>query len=286
MNRVISAAAIVFAAISPTISSTARTEPASTSRSSLAANSQVEIRYVAPSNRAYQPIYEGLKKRQALEEVQQFLAPLRLPRKLTVQVDQCGATARSRAPQDPVTICYELVDKIEKVAAQADPKLRSSMVAGAFIQVVLYEVAQGIFDILDTPLWGRRGDAADRLAALVMVRFGEDLALRTITATADFFQASRKTWTGSDFADATSPEEQRFYNYLCIAYGGAPLSFDFLVRAPKGQQPILPRARAERCYGEFIQIQHAFDLRIMPFVDPDMVVTVRSTDWLLPGDVK
>jgi putative metallopeptidase DUF4344 len=282
MQRVISAAAIAFATISPT----AHAEPASASRSSLAANSQVEIRYVQPSNRAYQPIYDGLKKRQALEELQLFLAPLRLPQKLTVQVDQCGATSRSRQPQDPVTICYELVDKIEKVAAQADPKLRSTMVAGTFIQVVLYEVAQGVLDILDTPLWGRRGDAADRLAALVMVRFGEDFALRTITATTNFFHASRRTWTGSDFADVTSPEEQRYYNYLCIAYGGAPQSFDFLVNVPKDQQQILPHARAVRCEGEYRQIQHAFDLRIMPFVDADLVVTVRSMDWLLASDIK
>jgi hypothetical protein len=284
MKRVISAAGIVFAAIST--SPAANAEPANAPRSLLTANSQVEIRYVAPSNRAYQAIYDGLKKRQALEELQQFLAPLRLPQKLSVQVDQCGATSRSRQPQEPVTICYELIDKIEKVAAQADAKLRSTMVAGAFIQVVLYEVAQGVFDILDIPLWGRRADAADRLAALVMVRFGEDFALRTIAATTTFFQASRKTWTGSDFADVTSPEEQRYYNYLCIAYGGAPKSFDFLVHVPKDQQQILPRARAVRCEGEYRQIQHAFDLRIMPFVDADMVVTVRSMDWLLASDVK
>jgi hypothetical protein len=261
-------------------------EPAHAQASGIAANPQLEIRYVPPSNRTYQPIYDGLKKRQVLDELQQFLAPLRLPKKLTVQVDQCGGTSRPRQPQDPVTVCYELVDKIQKVAAQAPAQSQSSMVPGAFIQVVLYEVTQGIFDMIDVPIWGRRGDAADRVSALIMLKFGEDFALRTIMATTDFFHASERTWTGSDFADATSPEEQRYYNYLCIAYGGARKSFDFLVNVPKGQQPILPVARAARCAKEYSQIEHAFGLRIMPYVDADLMVKVRSMDWLLPTDLR
>jgi hypothetical protein len=28
----------------------------------------------------------------------------------------------------------------------------------------------------------------------------------------------------------------------------------------------------------------AFNLRIMPFVDPDLLVKIKSADWLLPGD--
>jgi hypothetical protein len=274
--------AFFLAAVSPALhSAMSNAGPAP-----LTTNPQVEIRYAQPANPAYRPIYEGLKQRQVLEELQQFLSPLRLPRKLTVQLDQCGATQRLRQPQDPVTVCYELVDKIQKLAAQAPAQSRSSMVAGAFIQAVLYEVAQGIFDVLEIPIWGRRGDAADRLAALIMLRFGEEFALRTIKATTDFFHASQHTWTGSDFADVTSPEEQRYYNYLCIAYGGARKLFDFLVNVPKGQQPILPKARAVRCSSEHYQIQHAFDLRIMPYVDPDLMIKVRSMDWLLPVDLK
>jgi hypothetical protein len=261
-------------------------EPAAALRSLLAANSQVEIAYVQPRNPNYQAIYEALKKRQPLEELQQFLAPLRLPQKLKIQVDQCGAASRSRKSQDPVTICYELIEAIEKAAAQADPKARSSMVAGAFIQVVLFETALAVFDVFDIPLWGRREDAADRLAALVMVRFGEDLALRTIRATTDFFNLTKKTWTGSDFGSESSPEEQRYYNYLCIAYGGAPKSFAYLVQATGNRPQTLPQARAVRCASEFRQVQHAFDLRIMPYVNPSLVVVVRSIDWLLPSDVK
>jgi hypothetical protein len=114
----------------------------------------------------------------------------------------------------------KLVDQIEKVAARMDANARSTVIVGAFVETTLHEVADAVFEILQFPIWGRRGDAADQLAALVMLQFGEELAVRTITGTARFFAASEKTWTGSAFADASSPEEQRFYNYLCIAFGG------------------------------------------------------------------
>jgi hypothetical protein len=249
-------------------------------------NSQIEIAYIQPRTRAYEPIYDRLKERKVLEELKQFLAPLRLPRKLTVRVDQCGAMAHPYTPQAPVTICYELLDQIEKVAARMQPGARPSVIVGTFIEATLHEMAHAVFDILQFPIWGRRGDAADRLAALVMLQFGEDLAVRTITGTARFFTASEKTWTGSAFADVNSPEEQRFYNYLCIAFGGAPTSFAFLVEADENNTPILPLSRARRCEGEYQQVRKAFDLRVMPFVDPDLLVTVRSMQWLLPGDVK
>jgi hypothetical protein len=246
-------------------------------------NPQVEIAYVPPTNRNYLPIYNGLKSRAVLEEVKQFLAPLRLPRKLTVQTDQCGALARPYKPQGPVTICYEMVEQMQKVAAGMDANKRASVLAGAFIQATLHEVALGIFDVLGIPVWGRADDAADRLAAFVLLQFGEDMALNTITSTAIFFDASQKTWTGSDFARADSPEQQRFYNYLCVAYGGAPRSFAFLTA---GDQPVLPLRRAGRCKDEYEQVRKAYNLRIMPYVDPDLVIKVRSMDWLLPTGAK
>jgi len=44
-----------------------------------------------PRQPTFQPIYDRLKKRQVLEELTPFLAPLRLPRKLTVRADESAA---------------------------------------------------------------------------------------------------------------------------------------------------------------------------------------------------
>jgi len=249
-------------------------------------NPQVAIAYQQPQKREYLAIYNRLKDRKVLEELKQFLAPLRLPKPLTIQVAQCGAQNRPYAGNGVATICYELLEQIERVAAGMKAESRSSVVAGAFIQAAMYNVSQAILDLLQFPVWGRSGDAADRLSAFVMQHFGEDLAIQTVTATAVFFDATKKTWTGSAFADADSPEEQRFYNYLCIAYGGSPISFRFLVDKEENQDPILPWARARRCAGEYEQVRKAFNLRIMPYVDPELLVWVKSREWLLPGDTR
>jgi hypothetical protein len=248
-------------------------------------NPNVEIVYREPGSRELRPIYEALRRRQVLEELRTFLAPLRLPQKITLQLDQCGASQRLYQPGGPVTICYELVDQIIKVASQVNANIRSTVIAGTFIQAALHEIAYAIMDVLQLPVWGRASDAADRLSALVMLQFGEELADRAIRATAIFFDASKKTWTGSAFAAIDSPEEQRFYNYLCIAYGGAKITFSFLTDRKNG--PILPQNRAVRCEDEYAQVRKAFNLRIMPYVDPEMLVAIRARPaWLLPDDIK
>jgi hypothetical protein len=227
-----------------------------------------------------------LKDRKVLEQLQQFLSPLRLPKKLTVQVEQCGTPNRPYRNDGVATICYEVIEQIERAAVPLKGEDRQSAITGAFIQATMYQVAQATLDILDFPIWGRAGDGADRLAAFVMLNFGEDLALRTIIATARFFEATKKTWTGSAFASADSPEEQRFYNYLCMAYGASRISFNFLVAGNNNQGPILPTPRARRCYGEYMQVRQAFNLRIMPYVDPELLVWVRSRDWLVSSDLR
>lgn len=243
-------------------------------------NPNVEIVYKEPRTAAFKPISERLKQHRVLEQLRVFLAPLRLPRKLTVNVDECGAPTREYRAQGPITICYELVDQIERIAAKADASVRERVLVGAFVQVAFHETAHAVFDLLQVPVWGRANDAADRLAAFIMVNFGEDVAMQTILGTAEFFRLSGRTWNGSEFAEVNSPEAQRFYNYLCIALGGAPKSFDFLVNPKDKNEQLLPDRRAERCQGEYEQVRMAFNLRIMPFVDPDILVRVRAIQWL------
>jgi hypothetical protein len=248
-------------------------------------NPMVEIAYRTPSNANYRPIHDRVKKLQVLEELRMFLAPLRLPRKLTVQVDQCGAPTRPYKVGGPVTICYEMIEQIERVAAKASPNMQQVVIVGTFVQAVLHEVAEAILDLLQVPVWGRMEDAADRLAGFIMLQFGEAVARQTIIGTAVFFEVSGKTWTGSQFADVNSPEAQRYFNYLCVAYGANPKIFEFLVKADDDKKPILPQDRARRCRGEYEQIRKAFNLRIMPYVDPDLVIRVRAAKWTV-GDGK
>ena len=139
---------------------------------------------------------------------------------------------------------------------------------------MFHETAYALFDLFDVPIWGRIDDAADRLTAFVMMQFGEDNARTTILGSALFFNWSAHTWTGKDFASTEAPEAQRFYNFLCIAYGGDPIAFDNLKT-----NGALPEYRSAQCAKEYQQVRKAFDLRLMPFIDPDLLVKARARTW-------
>lgn len=239
--------------------------------------SKIQISYEMPTKPELRPIYDRLKQRYVLEMLQAFMTPLRLPRDLTVRTAQCNVTNVGYKPQGPVTICYEAIEEIDKIVAQhtQDAKMRQMVVTGAIMETVLHDVALATFDLLQVPIWGRLDDAADRLAALIMVAFGEDVAKVAITGTAQLFAWTDKKWTGRDFSDTASPAYQRFFNYICIAYIGNPLEFGELV-----ENKILPKRRADRCQREYDQIRKAFNLRIMPHIDEDALVQIRATSWL------
>jgi len=244
-------------------------------------NSQVVIAYEAPRNPAFQPLYERLKARRPLEDLRAFLAPLRLPAKLQVHTAQCDATYIPYV-FSLATICYEYLDQIERLApVDVSPKgvTRANAIAGAFVQVALHQVAGAVIEILQVPVWGREEDAADKLAGFIMMQFGKDVALRTLAGTTYFFEASDRTWTGNDFSDVRGTEDQRFYNYLCIAYGGDPATFGYVVR-----DKTLPKLRADGCAHEYAELKFAFAKTIMPFVDQDVMARVRSVQWLRPDD--
>jgi hypothetical protein len=256
--------------------------------SSIATPAQIRVSYDPPSDQSFRAIYEALKRRQVLERLQNFLSPLRLPKQLTVRLEQCGTETSRYKSGGPVVICYEMVQRIAEVTRQhtSDPKEQALVMDGTFVQAVLHEVAHAIFDQLQVPIWGREDDAADRVTALIMLQFGEETAVTTIAGTAKFFEYSHHAWTGEDFAQENSPEAQRFYNYLCIAYGGDPITFHFLAPRPgPSALATLTEQRAVRCAREYQQVQHAFDLRIMPYVDPDLVIKVRASQWLQKDEI-
>jgi hypothetical protein len=261
-------------------------------------NSQVDIDYVQPSNAAYQSIYERLKARRVLEELRAFLAPLRLPKKVLVKTEQCDAADRLYQPGGPVTVCYEYVEQLEKLAAKIPPDgktqrgvSREDAIVGAFVQVTLQRMSSAVFDVLDVPIWGREQDAADKLAAFLMLQFGKDTARRLLNGAAYFFEASDRTWTGSDFSDPRGTEAQRFYNYLCVAYGADRRTFSDFVESQstgRGLQrlDLLPQWRAERCPKEYNDLKWAFDSTIMPSVDQELLQKVLERKWLRPDDGK
>jgi len=296
MRTALSAAAVAAAIVALSADVT----PAIAQTATGLQNSQIDIAYIEPANSDYRPIYERLQKRQVLEELREFLAPLKLPRKVLVKLDQCGQLVRPYEPGGPVTICYEYIAEIEKLAPQErTPRgvSRGDAIVGAFVQIVLHEMSHAVFDLLKVPVWGRENDAADKLAGFLMLQFGKDIARRTLNGAAWFFEASDRTWTGSDFSDTRGTEAQRFYNYLCMAYGGDKDTFaDFIApsdadtkaggKGPRAapREDLLPQRRVPWCAKEYRELHYAFNQLIMPHVDVELLKLVLARQWLRSDD--
>jgi Putative metallopeptidase len=248
--------------------------------------SAVRIAYVDPVNPAHRPILERLKQRRVLEDLQTFLSPLKLPAPLTIKVEGCNGTVNAWYAANTVTYCYELIDYIRSSAPKqptSEGVTPEDAVLGAFVDILLHEVSHGIFDILKIPVFGREEDAADHLAAFILLQFGQTVARRTLSGTALFWGgiAATQKLQMRDFADVHGIAAQRFYNVLCIAYGKERNWFNDFV-----QKGMLPRERAETCEAEYRQVGRAYLDLIAPHVDPELQRQVMARQWLRADDGK
>jgi hypothetical protein len=257
--------------------------PALAQKPSDLTNSKIEFAYFPPKTVKYQATLDRLKSRQVLESLSQFLAPLRLPHKLFLVTIECGdnPSPHYNPSNWAILLCYEFIDVLDRVAPkQGQPSqgfTHDEVVVGAFTGVVLHEVGHAVFDMLDVPIFGREEDAADEIASFIALQFNKDVA-RTITRGYAYFWtalANPKEW--AHYADEHGTPMQRFFNTLCIGYGGDPQTFKEFV--DKGW---LPKERAANCANEHQQIKYAFEKTILPYIDQNLMKQVQARDWLKP----
>ena len=124
---------------------------------------QVDIQYVEPKNPTLRPVYEEIRKAQALEKLQNLLVPLRLPRRLLIKTEDCDGVSNAWYEEDAVTVCYEfLVDVWKNAPANGNGGIAQiDALLGPTLDVFLHEVGHAVFDYWQTPVLGREEDAAD-----------------------------------------------------------------------------------------------------------------------------
>lgn len=262
-------------------------------------NPQIEVDYVKPdaqNHPEFAAIYERLKERKALEQFRQFLAPLKFNpgQKLILRLDQCGGRYAQYTRQTPAvaTICYEFVEELERIAptaaiqlvqTQGHPFVRPDAArVGPFALEVLHQVALATFDMLDLPVWGRKQDAADRVAALVMLQFSKfNMAWTAVVGTAWFLAG--ETVETQDLSDVRGVMAQRYYTTLCIAVGADKKTFGSFVHEWRGgAYPAagdLPISRAAGCADEYDTLKHAVQVLLGAHIDDALLKRVQNVKW-------
>lgn len=226
-----------------------------------------------------------LQKRRLLEEYSEFLAPMRFPGKLRLVAKQCGqVNAFYSAVDRTIFLCYELVREIEDKAPKSTTPQgisRAEAILGGVVSVLLHETGHALFNLLHVPVLGREEDAADQIAAYVMVQFGRETA-RTTTKGAAWTWLSQD-WSKQNFflSDVHSTPQQRFMTFLCIAYGSDPEGFKDFV-----DLGWLPAQRTADCAREYAQADLAFRKTVLPHVDEGRIKQVFARPWIRPEDVQ
>jgi hypothetical protein len=191
------------------------------------------------------------------------------------------------SPSDrAITLCYQYVryfedlyDTLERRKANFAGIGRAEALTGTIVSTMLHEAGHAVFGVLQVPLLGREEDAADQMAAYVMLQFGKPVARVAIRGTA--WKWYSKDWERPLLWDTHSPSDERFRNYACIAYGADPVLFKEFVR-PR----LLPEGRAKHCKQEYEQAKQAFEDTMMKHIDPEQLKRVQAKQWLRPEDYK
>jgi len=244
-------------------------------------NPRIQIGYIPPKSVKFQATLERIKQRKVLEQLAEFLSPLKMPHVLYLVSAECGENSSNfyNPSTWAIVLCYEYIELMNRIAPEAGKPQqgfnRDEVMIGAFVGSVLHESGHAVFDMVEVPVFGREEDAADQIAIFLALQFNKDVA-RTITRGRAFFWAvlgDPKEW--ADFADEHGTSSQRFYNTLCLAYGGDPQTFKEFV--DKGW---LPKDRAANCAAEYKQVYAAFEKTIYPFIDQAMMKKVQAKDWM------
>jgi len=137
--------------------------------------------------------------------------------------------------------------------------MRAAIIAGFFLPVPAFadftdnnllaifyhELGHAVIDQMQVPIFGQEEDAADALSILLI-----DALYDSESAEAIAYDSASLFWAEAQeepaFWDTHGPDEQRFFNTVCLFYGADPEARDDFAAELE-----LPEERAEGCEDEF-----------------------------------
>lgn len=133
-----------------------------------------------------------------------------------------------------------------------------AFVQGNVLGIFYHELGHALIDLEDVPIFGQEEDAADVFSVVMTVlAFEEDHVLNLAYDYALGFdaEAQARADAGDEIAwwDVHGPDEQRFYNTVCLFHGSNPDFFD-----DYANDMGLPEERADYCEFEYEQAENAW----------------------------
>ena len=124
-------------------------------------------------------------------------------------------------------------------------------VRDVMLAIFYHELGHALIDVMQLPVLGLEEDAADVLSVVMIDRLWDaESSEAKVAAAANFWATSAIETAEAGYAPAFwgvhSPDERRYFTYLCLYYGGAPDEREALA-----VEYGLPEDRAVTCPDEF-----------------------------------
>ena len=226
-------------------------------------------------------IYDRMTKHRLLERYKEFLSPLRLVGTLRIRIKDCDEGAFFDRGDTSVTLCYDYIAGFEATAPKdGEPNkdftpegiTYDDAVVGSIVGSLLHETGHALFYMFQIPVLGREEDAADQIAAFVMLQFGKDVGRMMIKGS--LWKMHNFAGQNVSYWDQHSSPKQRFSNFICIAYGADPDSFKELITF------LQPETRVNNCAREYAQVRLAFMTTVMPHIDEVLMQKILEKKWV------
>ena len=242
---------------------------------------QIDFDYVEPKNPSHAELYATLRKMRLLEQLQEFLSPVRLTRRVMIRTQGCDGKASATFDIDTITVCYEYFDTILKHVPEIEREglTRHDALIGPIVDTFLHEFGHALLRILDIPFFGKEEDVADSVAIYLLLTFAKEDSRRLIVGASFFAEAEDVVQKSQnpkydELADSHSLLAQRHFTRWCLAYGADAELFSDAV-----ENGVLPENRAKWCRYEWATNAHAFDKLVEPYIDQVQKEVVKLKRW-------
>lgn len=144
-----------------------------------------------------------------------------------------------------------------------------AFVEANLLGIFYHELGHAIIDLEGVPIFGQEEDAADVFSIFLIDALYDEESAQSLAYDASFGfagEALLRDEQGGDVAwwDVHGPDEQRFYNTVCLFYGANPDARDDFAADMD-----LPEDRADYCPDEFAQANDAWGAVLDQMADQD-----------------
>ena len=197
------------------------------------------------------------------------------------QSDSVAKTSKSAELEKKVLEIVQMFESDPRYKRGRTPQqIKDSVefVTGNMLFVLAHVTGHALISVLELPVIGREGDAADSLATILAMKMANPFADRVVVNAARAWflsdQRDKKAGSPTPMYDEHGLDLQRAYNIVCLLVGGEPSKFMALANEVK-----LPAKRQATCQFDFSNASWSWDEALKPHLrkpdDPKSNIEVK-----------